>query len=150
MKAHEMPEFMGALSDVTGRQFNDAQTDVWFAAIGAYTADDCKKALYDHLAQSSGFLTPADVATRVKQMRMDRLNAAGTPPNPPEYEPGTDWDEYQATYLKWQATWTENVANGVEPQAANRLALETVGRPLALEATIPYRNTLALKGTETP
>jgi hypothetical protein len=140
---------MGTLSEVTGRQFNEAQTDVWYAAIGSYTLADCTKALYDHLSQSSGFLTPADVATRVKQMRIDRVNAAGTPPNPPEYEEGNDWEAYQAMYLKWQATWTENVANGVEPQVANRVALETVGRPLAIEATIPYRNTLALKGTET-
>lgn len=149
MNIDDMESFVLTLSEVTGRQFNDAQIGVWFNALSAYTNEDCTKALYDHLAQSSGFLTPADVATRVKEIRMNRVNAAGTPPTPPEYVEGEDWPAYQAMYLKWQAAWTENVANGVEPTVANKIALESVGRPHAIEAaTIPYRNALALKGTE--
>lgn len=143
-----MEKFAATLSEVTGRQFTSPQIDVWFSALKAYTPSDCTKALYDHLSQSGGFLTPADVANRVKQMRMDRVAAAGTPPNPPEYVEGENWDAYQAMYLRWQAAWTENVANGIEPAAANHLALAYVGQPHAIEATIPYRNPLALKGTD--
>lgn len=145
----EMPEFMKMLSDITGRQFNDTQIDVWFSVLNGYTKADCITALYDHMAQSSGFLTPADVATRVKAIRMARVTAAGTPPNPPEYVDGEDWPAYQAMYLSWQAAWTENVANGVPPAAANQLALEKVGQRQSIEANIPYQNPLVLKGTET-
>lgn len=145
----DMPGFMQDLSEITGRQFNDRQTDIWFEALKSYTLADCQRALYDHLAESSGFLTPADVAQRVKQMRTDRVIAAGTPPNPPEYIEGSDWAEYQATYLKWQTAWTEAVANGVEPATANQRALSVVGRPAAVEATIAFSTSLALKRTET-
>lgn len=143
-----MLKFAATLSEVTGRQFTEPQIDVWFSALKSYTPSDCTKALYDHLAQSGGFLTPADVATRVKQMRADRIAAAGLPPNPPEYVEGENWEAYQAMYLRWQTAWTENVANGVRPIDANQLALAFVGKAPAIEATIPYRNPLVLKGTE--
>lgn len=146
MNIPEMQHFATMLAEATGRQFTDPQIDVWFSALKGYTLSDCKKALYEHLAHSGGFLTPADVATRVKQMRADRIAAAGTPPNPPEYTEGEDWDTYQDMYLRWQTAWTENIANGVAPKQANHLALAFVGKTESIEATIPFRNPLVLKG----
>ena len=146
MNVPEMQKFAEDLSEATGRQFTGQQIDIWYSALKGYTPGDCKKALYEHLAQSGGFLTPADVANRVKQMRADRIAAAGTPPNPPEYVEGEDWDEYQSMYLRWQTAWTENVANGVAPPAANQLALAYVGKTAAIEPTVPFRNPLVLKG----
>lgn len=148
MKIEEVPSFMEMLSEATGRQFNDTQMDIWHAALSKYSFQDCKAALLEQLGSSSAFLTPADIATRVKQIRQERLQAAGMPPSPPELEAGEDWEPYVTVYQRWLGTWTEAILDGRDPEVAQQIALNAVERPQQLEATIPYSNSVQLKGPE--
>lgn len=147
MKIEETSEFITLVSEVTGRAFPDAQIGIWHTALSLYSQRDCTQALHEVLAESNRFLTPADVAQKVKSIRTQRLESAGTPPAPPEMKAEESWEDYQLVYLQWHRSWKEAVVNGASPDAANRYALDAVQRPLPVEPSIPLRLALELKGT---
>lgn len=147
MKTEETIEFITHVSEVTGRAFADAQIDIWHTALSLYSQRDCIQALNEVLAESNRFLTPADVAQKVKAIRTQRLESAGTPPDPPEIKDGESWEDYQVVYLQWHRSWKEAVVNGADLDAAKRYALDAVQRPLPVEPSIPLRLALELKGT---
>ena len=149
MRIDETTQFISLVSEATRREFSDTEIDIWHQALHRYSLSDCTNALYAAMAKSSAYLTPAEIVQRVKTVRDARLAAAGAPTTPPELQDKEDWEDYTVVYTKWLSAWTDAVLDGAPPQHAQQHALEAVGRPLAIEASVPFRNPLHLKGPNT-
>lgn len=57
------------------RTITEEMTLLWHELLEPYTLQDCIRAVKDHYAESRDWLMPADVISRVKQIRAERAGA---------------------------------------------------------------------------
>lgn len=72
----------------------------WAAALGNLSPRDCNHAIVAHYRESSEWMMPVHVITRVRAMRVERMKAVWNL-TPPESLGELDGDEHTRAYLAW-------------------------------------------------
>lgn len=85
------------------------------------TKHDALQAIAEHHGESTEYILPAHVNQRVKAIRRERLQRAGTPPVP--------GDLTQAQEREWRQLWCEKVKSGYESDKAAWFASTELGVP---------------------
>ncbi len=86
MNRSETALALGMAAAFDRRTVGEADVAAWHAALGHLEFDDVKTAIAGHYADTTDWLMPAHVATRVKALRRNRLAAV---PDPlPDADPG--------------------------------------------------------------
>lgn len=115
------------------RTVGQADVAAWHSELEPYDLPTCSAAVRAHYAESREWLMPADVVTRVKAIRRERIPLAmPEPPVDPADVP---------RHLAWQRAWRAGCADGLTSEQAEanadravgivRAAVETRPRPVA-------------------
>ncbi len=113
MNAKETARLLALCASYDRRKVGEADVLAWHRIIGDLPFGDCEDAVLGHYAETSEWIMPAHVRTRVKDARRERIKeAGGVPAPPPEL-----LDDPQAYGAALQAAATA-LADGRDPQAA--------------------------------
>ena len=90
MTSDEVWDLLELISSIDRRKVGLTDRQVWEGLIGDLSAADAQAAVIAHYRESREWIMPADVRTRVKAMRNDRLSRHPAPAPPAELtdEPG--------------------------------------------------------------
>ena len=86
--------------------------------------DDAIDAVQHHFGTSHDYLMPIHIIDRVREVRRERLQRAGTPPIPGDLT----WQQEK----DWHILWCDNVKDGMDPDAAAAQASASLNLPREL------------------
>ena len=111
MNAEETGKILALAASYDRRKVGEAEIVGWHAAIGDLPFADSRAAVVAHYQETSDWLMPAHIRTRVKEARHQRIkDAGGVPAPPPEL-----LDDPHAYGAALQAAATA-LADGRDPQ----------------------------------
>jgi hypothetical protein len=102
----------------------------WAAALGNLEAPDCQKAIVAHYRESSDWLMPVHIITRVRAMRVERMKAVLNLAPPADLD-GLEDDAHTAAYLAWLRESCRRLADGETLEDAPREVVAPPERVLA-------------------
>ena len=102
MTSDEVWDLLELIASIDRRKVGLTDRQVWEGLIGDLSATDAQAAVIAHYRESREWIMPADVRTRVKALRTDRLARQIVPAPPPELadEPGNYRAELKADVRK--------------------------------------------------
>ena len=102
MTSDEVWDLLELVSSIDRRKVGLTDRQVWEGLIGDLSAADAQAAVVAHYRESREWIMPADVRTRVKALRRDRLSREIVPAPPAELadEPGRYRAELRAEVRK--------------------------------------------------
>ena len=113
MNADEMGLLLAKCASYDRRKTGEAEVIAWLQVLGDLRYADCEQAVIGHYAETREWIMPADIRTRVKEARHQRIKeAGGVPAPPPEL-----LDDPAAYSAALQAAATA-LADGRDPEAA--------------------------------
>ena len=126
MNAKETARLLALCASYDRRKVGEADILAWHRIIGDLPFGDCEQAVLEHYAETSDWIMPAHIRTRVKETRRQRIFDAGIPAPPPEL-----LDDPAAYGAALQAAAVA-IADGRDPESA--MAAIARQRPRELEA----------------
>ena len=127
MTPEETGKLLARAALVDNRKVDTPTVIAWHQIVGDLPFADCEQAIIAHYGETTDWLMPAHVRTRVKEARHQRIkDAGGVPAPPPEL-----LDDPAAYSAALQAAATA-LADGRDPEAA--MAAITRQRVRELEA----------------
>lgn len=121
MKDQEVVSLTARIAKSQGRDFDEADLDIWCDALSDLPFDECDYAVRDIVRSSDDFITPHRVRSVVLSRRAHRLQSTGLP-EPPS---GLTADEY----LSWLNSHRDDIARGTEAHSQATSALEVAEQP---------------------
>lgn len=112
MRPTETVEFVGKLrAACPGQPMDEYTPDAWAAILKPYTLLECEEAVIRLCRGPRPFLAPGEVATEVRRVRNQRLDATPDPVPPRELlgDPHA--------YLAWLRKTRDEIASSPQPQA---------------------------------
>jgi hypothetical protein len=127
MSAEDMGRLLAKCASYDRRKVGEADIIAWLQVLGDLAYDDCAAAVIAHYGETTDWIMPAHVRSRVREIRRQRIQDADMPPPPPELLDDT---------TAWRAAVRAAaiaVADGRDPEAAMQ-AIARTARPAELEA----------------
>jgi hypothetical protein len=127
MKPSEAAVLLSTIARTDRRTVSETEARSWAELMTEHDVpiNDAIDAVKYHFGHSRDYLMPIHVIDRVKDVRRERLQRAGTPPMPG----GLTWQQEK----DWRILWCANVKDGLAPDAAAIAASEAMKLPLELE-----------------
>lgn len=129
MNKRETGQLLAYISSFDNRNWNEITAVSWNELFQDHDLEECKQIVRQHFDESTAWLTPAHITTRLREARRTRLRAIGTVPRVNEADAGRP-DAHQVM---------KKVANAI---ASGRMSPADYGRYLA-----GYSNFEAIQNT---
>ena len=84
MNAEETGKILALAASYDRRKVGEAEIIAWHAAVGDLNFEDSRAAVVAHYTDTTDWLMPAHVRSRVMTARKQRIHDAEIPPPPPE------------------------------------------------------------------
>jgi hypothetical protein len=110
VKPSDTADLLGLAAFYDNRTVDASVIAAWHDALGDLDRDDAITAVRAHYSESTDWLMPAHVRTRVRKIRADRAVSLDQVQPPPDLDP----DDVPA-YLTWLRRELETVAGGGQP-----------------------------------
>lgn len=122
MNPSDCGDLLRACAFYDNRKVTKEAMVAWSHAIQSdVTKHDALQAIADHHGESTEYILPVHINRRVKAIRRERLQRAGTPPVPGGLT--------QAQEREWTRVWCAQVKNGHAPDRAAWMASTEMGVP---------------------
>lgn len=124
MTLEETVDLLTTAAAFDRRTVGETDAVAWHAAVGDLRLEDCQAAVIAHYRDTTDWLMPAHVRTRVREIRRQRIEDSDIPAPPPEL--GDNPAAYQAVLRAARTA----AADGADPGQAVILASRRFRREL--------------------